>query len=109
MAVNVGQALLHDAENCGFHVRGEAAQVLGYFELNFDLAAFRKSLDVPVQSRAQADFVQQRRMQQVRNGADFSADLLHQFRVLRDRSGSRFVELVNLPAYYPNVHADGRE
>src|SRR5262249_39229440 len=71
VAKNIGQAFLDDAEDGGFEILRKPAEVFGQVEINGNLAAFRKAFDVPAQGRTQAGFVEQRRVEQVGNGANF--------------------------------------
>lgn len=78
MAVNVGEALLHHAENRGLRFSGQAPEVLGKIEVDSDLAAQRETIHIPAKSGRQARFVEQGRMQQVRNRPHFGGHFMDQ-------------------------------
>src|SRR5581483_8633852 len=71
VAVNVGERLLDEAKNSGFHVARKATEIGGEFEINFNVTALGKPFHVPLQSKFQSGFVQHGRVQQVGNGSQF--------------------------------------
>ena len=88
MAVDVGERFLHDTEECSLHVCREAAEVGREFQLNVDLAALGKTLDVPAQSRGQSQLIEQGRVKQVGDGAQFLGELLNQLETLANAAGN---------------------
>jgi len=79
MAVNIAETLLDDPEDGGFNVGGEARQIVGNIDIDLDAAALRESFDVGQQRRAETGFVEQRRMQQIGDGANFGEAQLYEF------------------------------
>ena len=82
MAMHVGQRFLHDAEDGGFTFAGQAAQVRGRFQFHRNVAAFGKFFDEPAQRGVQTHFVEQRRMQQVRDGAQVVGHVAQDFQAI---------------------------
>src|ERR1700678_1439011 len=109
MTMNIREALLDHTENRNFHVVGQPAKRFRDMQLNFDLAAFRESVHVPAKRGRKTSGIKKRRMQQMRNGANFPADLLAHCSILGDSSGSRRIEIVGLSLYDCNVHAKSGE
>src|SRR5580693_3722574 len=68
--MDVGEAFLHDAEYRGFEIARETAEIGGQIEVDPNTAAFGKSFEIEAQGGGKANFIQQRRMKQVRNGAE---------------------------------------
>ena len=64
MAQNVAEGLLDDAERAQFDVAREAPDLGGDVEINLSNAMRLQAGDVHAQSRRQAHFLEQRRMQQ---------------------------------------------
>src|SRR3984957_7008484 len=79
MAVHVGERFLHDAEDGGFAFAGEAAEVRRQLDFDRNVAALGKFFDEPAQRRLQTHFVEQRRMQQVRDGAQVIGHVAQDF------------------------------
>ena len=82
MAMHVGEGFLDDAEDGGFTFAGQAAQVRGQFQFHLNVAAFGKFFDEPAQRGAQTHFVEQRRMQQVRDGAQVVGHIAQDFQAI---------------------------
>jgi len=61
--VNVGEAFLNNPKDDCFQVAREPREVLANIEIDHDLAALRKTLDVPPECRRKTGFIQERRMQ----------------------------------------------
>ena len=78
MALNVGEAFLHDAEECDFDGLRQAAEVLGKDEFGFNAAAFTEAVNIFLEGGDQAKFIEQRRMQQVGEGANLAGHLLEE-------------------------------
>src|SRR5207302_9480184 len=72
MAMHVGETLLDNTEQRQLEFAAEASKIFWNFKLNLDLTALRKTGNVPAQSGEQAYFVEQRRMKQIREGADLA-------------------------------------
>src|SRR5215831_6929421 len=91
MAVDVGEAFLHEAVNDEFGIGGEPAEIFGDAQRNIEIAALDKALHVPSERFGQAIFVEKRRVQKIRHRANFLAQLLHEllrvFGILR-KSGT---------------------
>jgi hypothetical protein len=75
VAVNVGEALLHNSKQSDFEVTREPPKIIGQFQVDIDFAPFAEAIDIPLEGGLQTDFVKQRRVQQVRNGADLAREL----------------------------------
>src|SRR6266851_4341768 len=71
MAMNVRQTFLDNPENGRFQIARQASESTRNFQVHFDLAALRESFQVQPQSRGKSDFIQERRMQQMRNRPHF--------------------------------------
>src|SRR5262249_47450156 len=89
-----------------FHVRWQPAQVGRTLDHGFDLAAFRKLIDVPAKSGDKADFIQQGGMKKVGNCSNLTPDLSDQFRDVTNQFGSLVVQPVGLLLQPTNVHTD---
>ena len=85
--MNIRQTLLQDTEQPKLQVPGKTAQTIGNFHFHFDATSLRETLNVPLGGGGEADFVQQRRMQQVGYGAGFCNRLVEKL----DRIGQKFV------------------
>src|SRR5258708_161534 len=82
MAMNVGQTFLHNAKEGNFQVTRQATEILGQLQIDIDLAALAESVDIPLQSRFQADLIEQRGMQKMRDGPNLDGELLQQTGVI---------------------------
>ena len=87
MTMNIGEALLHNAENGKLRIFGQTRKVLRDFKLGVDFTAFGKSLDIPTKRRCKTNLIQQGRMQQVRNGTNLLARLRDHRSIFRDTLG----------------------
>ena len=65
MLMDVGQPFLDDAEQGGFHLAAEPAEIGRNPDLNLDPGSLVETLSVRLQRLCQPDFVQQGRMQEV--------------------------------------------
>src|SRR6516225_7241465 len=72
MALNIGEALLGDPEKGGFDNLRKSAKTGRQFEGDVDTAAFAETVDIFLEGRDEAEIVEQRRVQQIRKGADFA-------------------------------------
>src|ERR1700722_4294925 len=70
VAGNCGQTFLDDAEDGEFQVTGQAVE-FGDGKIDLDGGALLQAFDVPSQGGAESEFIEQRRMQQIRGGAKF--------------------------------------
>lgn len=57
--MNIGEAFLDEAENRDFHLIGKPTKLSRSLEVDFDVAALRKAVDVPAKSRCKAGYVEQ--------------------------------------------------
>ena len=64
--VNIGQTLLHHAEQCGFNLNRQSSQSFRNIDVNADPAAPAKTLDIPGDRRFESCFIEQRGVQQGR-------------------------------------------
>src|SRR5882762_7801978 len=87
MAMNVGETFLYGSEDCGFCLAREPLKIRGDLQIHFNLAPFGESVDVPMESRSQSRFIQQRGMEQVGNRADLPTEFLYQSRTVVNRTG----------------------
>ena len=78
MAMNIGQTFLDDAKEGHFHIAGQSSKVVGNVQVDFQSAALRQSGHEPADGFGQTAFVEQRRMQKVRDGANLFAQLTNQ-------------------------------
>jgi hypothetical protein len=92
MALDVGETLLGDAEERGFGDLGKTAKTCKEFERGFDAAALAETVHVFLKSGDEAEVVEQRRMQEVRESTDFAGHLLEEFAGLFERAVRGFVE-----------------
>src|SRR5579859_2656946 len=71
MAEHVGHSFLNDTKYCGFQFRRKPRE-LGwlYIKRSLDTAAFCEPFKQPTEGRDEADFIQQRWTQEMRNASD---------------------------------------
>jgi hypothetical protein len=69
MAANVGKRLLEDTEQNEFGRTGQTTCLVGNVGREFDATALGETFDVPTRGGPETGFVEQRRVQQVRNRA----------------------------------------
>lgn len=70
MAVNIAETFLHHAEDGQLQFVGQAVEFVDG-QIDLDGGALLQALDIPSQGGAQAEFIEQRRMEQVGSGANF--------------------------------------
>src|SRR5579863_2069876 len=71
MPENVGQSFLHNSKNGRLQLRRQTRKLLWlHFKFRLDAAALVEAIQVPGDSRPQADLIQQGRMEQVRHGSN---------------------------------------
>ena len=78
-------------------------------QVDFDAAAFREAIHVPAKRGSKTGYVEQRGMQEMRDGADFPADLFDHRSILGDGSGTCGIELIRLTLHDCYVHAESGE
>ena len=86
MPVHIGERFLHDAEDGDLHLVGKPPEFGGKLEVHINPAALGESFHEPAQRRFQSGLVEQRRMEQVRHGAEFLRQLAHQTQSIREVS-----------------------
>jgi len=104
MAMNIRETLLNGPEDCGFCLAPEPLKIRGDLQIDFYLAPFGESLDVPMKSRSKSRFIQQRWMEQVGNRADLSTEFLYQSRTLVNGIGG-LRETFDVGSYRGKVHS----
>src|SRR5271156_5291894 len=110
VAMDIRQGLLNDAKNGQSQIaRQTIAEFRGQLCARVDSAALREPVYVPAQRRIETYLVQQRRMQQVRHGADLFGGLLYQKAGLFERLLGSRSEASLLPANDGEIHADACE
>ena len=76
MALNVGEALLNDAEQSDLEGLREAVELREKEELGIDAAALAEALGVFLEGGNEAKVVKERRMEKVGEGTNFAGHLL---------------------------------
>src|SRR6266567_8772187 len=109
MTVNVREALLNDPENGGFQILRETPQILWQIEINCDLAAFGKPIQVRTKTRGEPNFIQQWWMKQMGDGAQFSRQFLYQTDTFPDCLGSAGSDVAVFRLHQRQVHAESSE
>src|SRR2546427_7427805 len=71
MTMDVGKRFLQDAEKHELRFIAEPMQIFRDLHLHMDAAALGEALHVPTHCRCQPQFVEQRWVKQIRNGAQF--------------------------------------
>ena len=74
IAMDVGEAFLHDAEQRHLDFGGETAEIGEMLTFELDAAALLKTFGVPADGGAETGFVEQRGMEQIGKRANFFAD-----------------------------------
>jgi hypothetical protein len=74
--MNIGKAFLQNPEQDEFTVSGRALHSFRDIAIDLNPAAAGKSLDKPTSGGSDAGFIEQRRMQEVRCGANFLQGLI---------------------------------
>src|SRR5713101_9038149 len=108
MTMNIGKTFLYRAENSRFRLARKPPKILRKLQIDLDLAPLREALYVPAKCRSKSSFVQQGRMKQVRNRADFSTQLLYQRRAVVNRSGN-LGEAIDVGSHGGKVHSQRRQ
>ena len=106
--MNVGQAFLHHTENRCLRLSWQTPEILGKIQVDSNFAAQRETIDVPAKSGRQAGFVEQWRMQQVRNRAHFGGHLVNQVFTV-GQSIRRFGQALDVAAHRREIHAQRRQ
>ena len=88
VAVHVGQALLHNAEQRKLKVGGQPAEFRRYLEIDLQTAPFLQALHVPIDRLRQSRLIQQWRVQQVRRCANFRTQLCQKILGVGEHLGS---------------------
>lgn len=78
MALDVGEAFLNDAEESSFNGLRQASKIGEQIELSVDATALAEAESVFLESRDEAEFIEERRMQEKRECADFARHLAHE-------------------------------
>ena len=78
VAVNICETLLQDPEKAERHWLGQLIHIVGEFDFDFNPAALSKPFQVPLGGGGKACFIQQRRMQQMRNSPRFGYGLVQE-------------------------------
>ncbi len=76
VAMNVGKAFLKHAENGDFGIRRKALDFLRDINVDGNSGAFGKPGSIPASSGRKAELIEQWRMKQVREGANFRGNFL---------------------------------
>ena len=76
MALDIGKAFLNDTEKGDFDELGHAIEMWGKYELGFDAAAFAEAANIFPEGGDEAEFIEQGRMEEIGEGADFPGHLL---------------------------------
>src|SRR4029077_4893747 len=91
MLVYIREAFLQDAKQPELQFSWKPAHLFRRIESNLDPAAFRESRHIPRKNAGQAEFLEQRRMQKIRNRADLRQSLIDEFRAFfQVSSGARW-------------------
>jgi hypothetical protein len=96
MPMHIRKAFLHDAKNGSLHFRRQTPEIRGHLKAYLNLTAFRKTLDIQFQRGAKADFIEQRRMQQMGYGPNLPREFLYHRGTLGDRVSSLRAKTVAL-------------
>src|ERR1700683_29130 len=109
MAVNISEALLNHAKNRDFHFVGKTAKLVWDIQIDLDLTALREPVHIPADRRCETSRIEQWGMEQMRDGPNLPADLLHHSGILGDGTGSRRIELIGLTLHGCDIHAESGE
>src|ERR1700730_6857740 len=101
--MNIGKAFLHDAKNLGLQVPRQTAKVFRNIEVDCDLATLGEAFDVPSQRGTKSGFIQQWRMQQIRNGANVGAHVVDERGAVRDEAGG-LAQALELRTHGRKIH-----
>src|SRR5216684_8337452 len=108
MAMNIGETLLDGSENRRFRLAPEPLKIRGDLQIHFNFAPFGESIDVPMESRSESRFIQQRWVEQVGNRADLSTEFLYQSRTVVNRIGG-LREAFDVGSHRRKVHSQRRQ
>src|SRR5215475_11592840 len=72
MPLNVGEALLNDSKERRFGILGDSSEIGLNLQVQFNAAALAESVCIFLDCGNQAEFVQHRRMQQIREGTNLA-------------------------------------
>ena len=82
---------------------GEAPEIVGEIQVDFDFAAQHEAIHIPAQGGGKPRFIQQRRMQQVRNSPHLGSHFVDQ--VFAIGQGIRgFGEALDVAAHSREIH-----
>ena len=95
MSVHVRQSLLYRSEQCDLDIPVHPSKRWGQFEIHLDSASLREAVHVPTSRRPEPRFIQQRRMQEIGDGACLGQALVHNFATFRKQCGLPIVGRVN--------------
>jgi len=109
MAMHVGEAFLDDAENGQLGLAREAAEIIGDIDRNIEAAAFVEAASVPGDGFAEAAFVEKRRMEKIRGGANFLAKFSNEFGAVFGFAGENGIDLAGEADDAGEVHAQSSE
>ena len=87
--MNIGQAFLQNAEQGKLEGTGQPTEIFGHVETGLNAAAFRETLHIPFCGGGKTGFVQQGRMQQMRDVDAFLRPLAGRFGFERERRALR--------------------
>lgn len=105
VTVDVGQALLNNAEDGDFEVGRGPTEVAANIEFHADAAASGKFIAEEPEGGEQADFVEERRMKEVGNGAGLTTHLSDEAGDFVESGGRRAGKLLAMTARF--VEIDG--
>src|SRR5882757_4777485 len=108
MTMNIGKTFLHRSENGRFRLAREPSKIRREVQIHSNLAPLGEPLYVPAKGRSKSSFVQQRRMQQVRNRADLSTQFLYQGGAVLNRT-CRLGQALNIGSHGGKVHSQRRQ
>ena len=104
MTMNVGQTLLYHTKYRGLEFWREPPQILRNFQSHRNLAPLGKSLDKPTNGRRKTSLVKQRRMQQVRDGAQLLRQLLNQMQAFGAGTSCAMVKIRTIALNGSQIH-----
>ena len=102
MPVNVAQRLLHDAEKRRFQFRRKTRKILRNLHDHGSAVALGEAVGQPAQGKDQPGFLEERRMEQIGNGAQFVDHLAADFA----RLGSESLRLGRIAGLFQRAHVD---
>src|SRR3954451_19840552 len=106
MTVDIGQGFLNGAENGNLYVLRHSWEIIQDLQCSLDIAALGKAIHKPLKCGRKPDFIEQRRMQKMRDGANFIADLIHDISVFAQAASTLRAELVSFARQIGNVHGE---